>query len=290
MIATIFGIIAIIMWSTLAILGVNTQNIPAFQLLFVCFSISSLLMFIKRFITHKPLIQKPKLNCRQWLVGIVGLFGFHFCYFIALKNAPAIEVSLISYLWPMLLALFISNRTNIIPSLIGGIIGFIGVAIIITGGKSFSFNFNFLSGYLLALCCALLWSTYSWFQSRSDNQIDDIGWLSLVVATLSLFMHLLFEQSQWHFSVQQWISLVLLGLGPVGGAFYLWDIAMKKGNKKLLVSISYSTPLLSAMILALAGLAEWSNSILLSLSCILFGGLIANSKFSHANKKQLATE
>jgi len=278
--ATFYGVIAIFMWGGLALLGVSTANIPAFQLLFVCFSISALLMFLKRLITKEPLLTKPSLTVKQWLVGITGLFGFHFCYFIALKQAPAIEVSLISYTWPMLFAIFIANKSSVLRTLIGGLIGFIGICFIILGGVGVSFNQEHAVGYALAACCALIWSTYSWFQSGSDSHVDDIGWLSIAVAMLSLFVHFQLESSDWYFSNMQIIGIILLGIGPVGGAFYLWDLGVKKGNKKLLASFSYCTPLISAIVLSLAGRNPWSANILIALLLILLGGLISNNKLT----------
>ena len=138
---------------------------------------------------------------------------------------------------------------------------------------------------LLAACCALLWSTYSWFQSRSDNHVDDIGWISIVVAMLSLLVHVQIEPSDWHFSYTQGIGIILLGLGPVGGAFYLWDIGIKKGNKKLLASLSYATPLISAIVLSIAGQNAWSLNILIALAFVLIGGLISNDKIPLFNEK-----
>jgi drug/metabolite transporter (DMT)-like permease len=293
---TSLGILAIIMWSCLALLGVNTADIPAFQLLSMCFTISTLLMFIKRLILKEHLFTKSTLTHKQWLVGIAGLFCFHYCYFTALKIAPAIEVSLIAYLWPMLLAVFISTRATRLKSLIGGLIGFIGVSFIIVGDTELAYNPSYIKGYLLAACCALLWSTYSWyfsktencskhkFKNTSTNTVDNIGWLSLVVALLSLIAHFQLEAvyplntTHWQFTFQQWVSIILLGLGPVGGAFYLWDIALKKGNKKLLASLSFCTPLISSIILAFVGLNLWSSNILISLSLILLGALVSNTK------------
>ncbi len=276
--ATFYGVVAIFMWGGLALLGASTTDIPAFLLLFFCFSISALLMFIKRFIAKKPLLTKPSLTMKQWLVGITGLFGFHFCYFIALKQAPAIEVSLICYSWPMLFAIFIANKSSVLKSLIGGLIGFLGISFIILGGTGFTFNQEYAVGYALAVCCALIWSTYSWFQSGSDSHVDDIGWISIVVAMLSLFVHFQLESSDWHFSNMQIVGITLLGIGPVGGAFYLWDIAVKKGNKKLLASFSYCTPLISAIVLSLAGQNPWSANIFIALLLIIAGGYISNSK------------
>ena len=70
----------------------------------------------------------------------------------------------------------------------------------------------------------------------------------------------------------------MLGLGPVGGAFYLWDIALKKGNQQLLASLSFSTPLISSVILAIAGFNAWSANIIIALALILSGAIIANMK------------
>ena len=163
--STFFGILAIMLWGGLALLGLSTQAIPAFQLLAMCFFISALLMFVKRLLCAQPLLKKSQMTPAQWLVGIMGLFGFHFCYFIALKNAPAIEVSLIAYLWPMLLAILVADKSNRFKALIGGLVGFIGISFIILDDSGLALNWDYLLGYGLAACCALIWSLYSWFLS-----------------------------------------------------------------------------------------------------------------------------
>lgn len=284
MMATFFGFFAILMWSCLALLGANTTNIPAFQLLSLCFVLSAFLMFLKRIILKEAIFTKPSLTFKQWFVGIVGLFGFHYCYFMALKIAPAIEVSLIAYLWPMLLAVLIATKQTRFKALIGGLFGFIGVSFIIIGDISISYNAAYLKGYMLAGCCAFLWAAYSWYFSKSNNNVDDIGWLSLVVALLSLLAHFQLEPSSWQFNNKELLGIILLGIGPVGGAFYLWDFALKKGNKKLLASLSFSTPLISSIILAVVGLNYWSSNILISLSLILIGALISNTKLLSIKK------
>ncbi|WDE08139.1 EamA family transporter [Thalassomonas viridans] len=286
--ATIYGLLAIVMWGALALLGVNTKGIPAFQLLFLCFFISGLLMFVRRFLTGQPLFQKPAMSLPQWLFGTGALFGFHFCYFLALKHAPAIEVSLICYLWPMLLAILLAGKSTRLRALAGGVLGFLGIGFIILGDADIAFNGEYVSGYLLAGACALIWSGYSWYLSKSSGEPDDIGWLSLAVAFLSLLAHFLLEDpaqsgGRWQFGGEQWLGIILLGLGPVGGAFYLWDLGLKKGNQKLLASLSFCSPLISSVLLALAGYNAWSLNILIALTLILLGALIANKK--PANKR-----
>lgn len=285
--ATFYGVIAIFLWGLLALLGSLTKQIPAFQLLFLCFSLSALIMFLSRLIRGKQVFQLPALNRVQWLVGITGLFGYHFCYFMALKLAPAIEVSLIAYLWPLLLSVMVANPGNRIRATIGGGVGFIGVVILISSGKSLSEslghgvgNDTIILGYFLSLVCAGIWSSYSWFLSLTPSKVEDIGWLSLAVAAFSLMAHFGLEEGYWELSIYSLVGVLLLGLGPVGGAFYLWDMSLKNGNRQLLASISFFTPLISAVILALAGLNDWSIYIVIALSLVLLGAFISNQRRS----------
>jgi drug/metabolite transporter (DMT)-like permease len=69
--------------------------------------------------------------------------------------------------------------------------------------------------------------------------------------------------------------VVALGIGPVGAAFYSWDIGMKRGDIRVLGAASYATPLLSTAFLVLAGFAKASASIAIAAVLIAGGGLIA---------------
>lgn len=274
--STTFGVLAIFLWGSLALLGNLTKSLPAFQLLFMCFFMSFLLLFIKRLLTKQPLLTLPTLGKTQTIIGITGLFGFHFCYFMALKYAPLIEVSLIVYLWPLLLGVFVAQSKNKIYALLGGLVGFIGIVFLISDGSGFAVNSQYFLGYLFAASCALLWSSYSWLMTHFDNHVDDIGWLSFYVAISALLAHLFFEQTVICFSFAQIVGVFLLGLGPVGGAFYLWDIALKKGNKTLLASLSFLTPLFSTILLVMTQQIHFSWSISLALVFVLIGAAISN--------------
>lgn len=275
---TFIGFLAIALWGTLALLGYYTKEVPPFQLLFMCFLISAALLLVKRLILNTPLLARPSLNKREWVVGVTGLFGFHFCYFMSLKYASALNVSLIAYLWPMFLALMLANKTQRLRATVGSAIGFTGVSCLLLQEQSLVIKSTELIGYGFAFVCALIWSTYSYLISKTTNQVDDIGWLSLAVAAFSLLAHLLFESPQTQFDIVTLTAILLLGLGPVGGAFYLWELGMKRGNAKVLASLSYTSPLLSSLLLILFGLASWSNSIVIALFLIILGGLVASYK------------
>jgi drug/metabolite transporter (DMT)-like permease len=85
----------------------------------------------------------------------------------------------------------------------------------------------------------------------------------------------LVETTVWPETASQWLAVIALGVGPVGAAFYTWDIGMKRGDIRVLGAASYATPLLSTAFLILAGFAKASTNIAIAAILIAGGGLIA---------------
>ena len=74
----------------------------------------------------------------------------------------------------------------------------------------------------------------------------------------------------------QWLAVLGLGLGPVGAAFYVWDHGVKHGDIRLLGVASYAAPVLSTLILILAGFAEPTLSLAAATALIVTGALLAS--------------
>jgi drug/metabolite transporter (DMT)-like permease len=161
--ATLIGFVAVLLWATLALFTTATGGVPPFLLLSLTFGIAfgvSLLrwLWLARWNSHalRLLFRQPPAI---WLLGIVGLFGYHALYFTALDHAPPVEASLIAYLWPLLLVLF----SALLPGerlhwthLAGGALGLVGAMLLVAqrGGGTVSFEAQYLTGYLAALGCA----------------------------------------------------------------------------------------------------------------------------------------
>jgi drug/metabolite transporter (DMT)-like permease len=92
---------------------------------------------------------------------------------------------------------------------------------------------------------------------------------------LGLLAHAGFENWVWP-DARQALGVLLLGLGPVGAAFFLWDRGMKQGDPRLLGTLAYAVPVASTLLLILAGEAEWSWMIGLSLALVAGGGWVAS--------------
>jgi len=224
---------------------------------------------------------KIRLNLpwRVWLLGVGGLFGYHLFYFVALRNAPAAQASLIAYLWPLLIVLF----SALLPGeslrwyhLVGALVGFAGAAVLIGGGEGLGFAREYIGGYLAALVCALTWAVYS-VLSRHWRAVPTsaVAGFCGVTAVLAWTSHFILEETVWPVG-WQWAAVVGLGIGPVGLAFYVWDWGVKNGDIKALGAISYLAPVFSTILLIAADRAEASWGLAVACGLIVSGAVLAS--------------
>ncbi|MFC6633205.1 DMT family transporter [Microbulbifer taiwanensis] len=281
--ATAIGSISILLWGTLALLTQLTENrLPPFQLLAMTFTIAWLLMFTKGLLFGPPPLAALRQPPRAWLLGVGGLFGYHACYFAAMALAPAVEVSLLAYLWPLLIVLLsalLPGQKLQLAHIAGALLALAGCWLLLDRGDG-GFEWRYWPGYALAIGCALLWSGYSvasrlLAQGREEAATDAVGGHCAATAALGFTCHLLWETWAWPQGTLQWLGIVGLGLGPVGVAFYTWDYGIKRGDLRLLGVLAYGAPLVSTLLLVLWGYAESSWGLALSCLLIVGGALLA---------------
>lgn len=288
--ATFIGFTAVLLWSLLAFLTAASGTVPAFQLTAVTFAIGGLSLLVIR----PGAIKAMRQPLPVWVLGVGGLFGYHFCYFFALRNAPPVEAGLINYLWPLLIVVF----SALLPGerlkwqhIAGCALALAGAVLVVTRGKGFGFDPQYSLGYATALCAAVIWAGYSVLSRRfAAVSSDAIAGFCLVTALLATVCHLLLEQTVWPADLWQWAALIGLGLGPVGLAFYVWDIGVKRGDIQVLGAASYSAPLLSTLILILTGYATYSHVILIACLLITAGAVLAARDLLFRRRSTAAAE
>ncbi len=276
--ATFAGFLAIIMWALLALFTDLSGQVPPFQLSAMAFSVATLVGLAAGQFTAKPVGQKP-VPVGVRLIGITGLFGYHFFYFTALRNAPAVEASLIAYLWPLLIvvgsALMPGEKLGV-HHVLGALLGLAGTVLLVTRGSGFAFESRYAFGYAMAALCALTWSSYSLLSRRfADVPTRAVTSYCAASAGLSLICHLALEGTVWPGDVLQWLAVAGLGLMPVGAAFYVWDHGVKHGNIQVLGAASYGAPLLSTLVLIAAGTAQASLPVVGACLLITLGAVVA---------------
>jgi drug/metabolite transporter (DMT)-like permease len=276
--ATLIGLTAILMWSLLAVLTVATGKTPAFQLAAMTFAIGALvgsLTWIGRPDAIRALRQPPI----AWIVGVGGLFGYHALYFLALRFAPPAEAGLLNYLWPLLIVLFSSllpGERLALHHIIGALFGLAGTVLLFAGSAHGGFAPGQIPGLTAAFVAAFVWAAYSVLSRRLKSvPTGAVAGFCLATALLAAAVHGLVEVTIWPETMAQWLAIVVLGIGPVGAAFYAWDIGMKRGDIRVLGAASYATPLLSTGFLIMAGFAKPNAILAIAAVLIAGGGLIA---------------
>lgn len=249
MTANLLALGAIALWASLAALGVALAHVPPFLLTGVALLLGSLIAL--------PL---SRFDWRLWRVpastlalGVYGLFGFHFLLFIALRHAPPVQANLVNYLWPLgivvMAPLFLPGVSLTVRHVLAALIGFSGAALAILGRSAEGSQAVWAWGYVPAAASAFIWASYSLLTQRVRAfPTAAIGSFALVSGLLSLLCHALLEPAV-ALSARDWGLIALLGLGPLGGAFFLWDAALKRGDARQIGVLSFLTPLLSTLTL-----------------------------------------
>lgn len=272
--ATAVGFSAVLMWALLAVLAVASGDVPPFQLAALCFTIGGLIGVGAIVAQRKPLDSALPSGLPAWALGVGGLFGYHFFYFTAIRNAPPAQASLIAYLWPLLIVLI----SGLLPGerlrpghVVGAATAFAGAAVILAPAAMAGFSHAHALGYGAAMACALIWSGYSVLSRRfGQSPSSTVAGSCLAAALLAALCHLVIERTVWPQDAGQWLAVALLGLGPVGGAFHVWDVGVKHGDLQLLGTAAYAAPLLSTATLVLVGIA--APSLGLGLAALLIAG------------------
>jgi len=251
-------VVTVLMWSTLAT-GVGLlHGAPTLFVNGVALTIGGIIGL--------PWVRHWKMPLALLLAGSGLMFAYHVIYFYALQLGDPIGVSLVHYLWPIVIVCLTARMAPAEQKprflLASALLGFGGAAAacwsvqgpLLSHEGPASMSSHVIMGvvaYLLALLSAFAWAAYSVLGKRFNSIPSlSVGAFSLPAGLACLAMH--FFTSDWpRLPAQDWLVLVYMGLGPMGTAFYLWDFAMKKGNTGLTTALSYATPVLSTIFLAL---------------------------------------
>lgn len=267
---------AIALWSTLATLGVALGHVPPFLLTGLALLVGSLIAL--------PLsgwqLSRWRVPLPTLLLGVYGLFGFHFLLFLALRHAPPVQANLVNYLWPLLMVVLapVLLKGMVLRAVHVGaaLLGFAGAAVVILGGAGTDMASlgGWAWGYLPALGSAFVWASYSLLTQRVPAfPTAAIGGFALVSGVLSLLCHGLLEPAT-ALNTRDMLLIGVMGLGPMGAAFFLWDKALKLGDARHIGILSYLTPLASTALLLWVSGQPFTASIALAAAMIVGAALL----------------
>ncbi|ODY24867.1 aromatic amino acid DMT transporter YddG [Vibrio parahaemolyticus] len=279
---TLYGCIAILSWSCLlGIARLVTESLGPVGGAAMLYSLSSIFLLI--------VVSIPKLSYFSSKYLIVGGAMF-VCYeiFLALalgysnSRAQAIEVSIVNYLWPALTVLFAVLGSNKKPSWLlypAVTLAFIGVAWTVSGDNGLSptqIISNVSSNplvYFMAFTGAVIWAVYCNLTLRQQSKHNAIT-LFFIATAVSLWVKYAFaDEPTMTFS---WPALGYLfaSAALMAGGYGLWNIAIVGGNMVFLATLSYFTPIFSALFSSLILGVTLSNSFWQGVVMVTVGSLL----------------
>jgi drug/metabolite transporter (DMT)-like permease len=280
----LLALTAILIWSTLALFSSQLTHVSPFLVLGVALMLSGSYSLVRRSAWRIPITTLA--------VGVGGIFGYHFLYFRAMALAPAVEASLINYLWPLLIVVLsplVLPGYHLRPRhVLGALLGLAGAGLIASGASTtasgaglLNLRFEYLAGYLMMAGAALIWALYSLLTKRVPPfSTESVAAFCAISGLLALAFYFLSGGSLAQVQTltsHDWLVIVLCGLGPMGAAFFFWDAALKRGDPRRIGSLAYLTPLLSTLNLVIFAKLPLTPVSFAAMALIISGAVVGSS-------------
>jgi len=166
--AYLYVSLVVLLWaSTVPVAKLLLQGITNIQLLFFTrlFAVIGLFVIVTAQGKLKILRKYSKRDYfHMAYMGALGSYFYDVCLFGALRYAPAQEVSIINYLWPMMvvmIAVLILKEKITVKKIIGLILSFAGICVVATKGDLLAFSFTNAKGDILAVLGAVSYGVFS---------------------------------------------------------------------------------------------------------------------------------
>lgn len=284
--ALVFAAGAVALWSTNALVGKSLlASHPVSQVQFLQFSGAALVFAVIWLMNRED---APQRNAAPdapaaWMglapigVGIIGLVGTMVLQYLAFASVPVIEANLVAYTWPLMVAaavIVLENPRRPILLGLAAVLGFVGVALVISGGRDQSWLQGDLVGYLAAFGSALCMAFYSVMVGRVAASPDRLLLPSSLFGVALTFLWSARDGVAWPAGTDLALGLYL-GAGPMGLGYYFWSRALKlEGSGKVAV-VAYLTPIASTLLLTLSGermtMTAIAGAVLVIGSCLAVG-------------------
>lgn len=267
---------AILCWASLpAATGAGLKGLSSEELMFYSFVPAAIYLYFQNVaIKKKFTIFIP--NFKAILIGIWGIFGYHYVYYKALDNAPLAEGAILATTWSFWIVVFSSIilfKKLKLPIIIVAIVGLLGAGIVISSGKSLAFDSSYTLGYLLALLCGLMWSSFTISLPYLKVKEDPMTIFTIIAAILSTVLFVITMPHKMPDTINL-ISAIYLGLVPLGLSFFLWNKAITTGNISIIGLLSYLTPPLAVILVAIIHKEHISMQVIVGMMVIIGAAMI----------------
>lgn len=210
------------------------------------------------------------------LLGIWGIFVYHWVYYLALDRAPIAEAAILATTWSFWMVVFSSIqrfRKVTLPIAVTALVCMVGAGLVISAGKNIAFEGRYLAGYGLALSCGLIWSSFSVGLAWIKPEKEPMTAFMVMAALLSLVVYLM---SGPHMTPtpKALAAAIYLGCVPLGLSFFLWNRALLRGNIAVIGYLSFLTPPLAVLLVAFIRRETLSGQVVIGMTLILVAAMV----------------
>ena len=257
--ATLLGLLAILLWSSVAgLIRSVSEGLGPIGGAAMIYSVSAVFLLLALRMPNLRLFPRPYL-----LLGSLLFVSYEICLSLSLGYAntrlQAIEVGMINYLWPcftVLMALVFNGQKARWWLLPGLLLSLFGIGWIMSGEGGWSpaqmlenVRSNPLS-YSLAFGGAVIWALYCNLTKKIAQGHNGVV-LFITLTAVALWLKYAFSsESGMQFTLPVTLTLLCAGMA-MGAGYAAWNVGILRGNMTLLATASYFTPVLSAVFAAL---------------------------------------
>ncbi|NIY49174.1 aromatic amino acid DMT transporter YddG [Cedecea colo] len=257
--ATLFGLLAILLWSTsVGLLRSISEQFGPVSGAALIYTVSAVCLCLARGL---PKIRE--LPPRYLWIG--GALFVTYEIFLALaiglahSRSQSLELGMINYLWPSLtivLALFINQQRAGLWLWPGLALSLAGIIRVMKGDGAWSpaqMGQNIVDNplaYGLAFAAALIWALYCNLTRRWSLGKNGVSLFFCATALVLWGKYSFVNAAPLHFTFSATLQLLFMGVSTAV-AYSAWNAGIQRGNMALLATASYFTPVLSAFIASL---------------------------------------
>jgi drug/metabolite transporter (DMT)-like permease len=271
----LYAIGAIICWASLpAATGSGLSNLSTEELMFYSFTSGSIFLYLLGVFRKRSFtVYIPGL--KGSLLGVLGIFIYHYVYYLALSHAPLVEGAILATTWSFWVVVFSSvflfKRLKL-SIILTAFLGMFGAGLVISSGREISLNPEYTLGYILALTCGLIWASFSLALSHIKMKKEPMTAFTIYAAILSTLLYS-FTMPHETPSLQSLLAAIYLGCVPLGLSFFLWNRAVTGGNMVIIGFLSYFTPPLAVLLVAIIHGKSVSAQVLLGMAVIILAAM-----------------
>lgn len=277
----VYVLVCVFLWALIPAVSKLGQNgLDNHQFLFWS-SLSSLLFFLGIGIYKKNIAHLYKISKNKWLkaisLGFLGTYLYYVLLYFGYANAPGMEVLIVQYSWPILVAvlsLIILREKLTTPKVISILLGFLGVFMVLTKGNFSQLKFENLTIDLIVFFGAFVFALFSVLSKKIE--MNDISLLTIYFLTASVASFIsmnIFSEFKTP-GLNTITPIVINGFFVNGLSYIFWIKALKIGEASFIAPFVFLTPVLSSIFLIVIFNEPFYTAYLIGMSCVILGGLL----------------